>query len=971
MSLNTQDVANFLSQGLNESGAAEKITFRVMAEIDRDKNVPYTDVKGVLLTLGGDVLPVPTTAAAPVRKTAYRFALSFPVVSPMTNKYVLQIKRVIEDFIAKTEGKEYTFGNGKGVVSYTLEKTGDYEIAYMIGQNVPIRLQIGLVYTEDMTTSGAKHWLLDGTEIPFLRESVSIEREGQLRDVFTDDYKSLLLTSQTKYYTFRVPYESEFFKALQTGILAASLAQGSESDVHTLTYYDGAAFDEFAPFTASVRLFRSGMSSSERPNESWFDITFADYSLPSAVYQLGLLDFPFDMNGDDTRFFESQSAQQEYFENKVRLGGTPFVNIEAPSMDSLYITKQVYQGDKTAPLNQFDYVNKSYAVIKVTAKGQSPKYFYYFIEKATIGAAGKMLLDLRMDTVQTYFFDPDITIPACLIERAHLNRFEDDPTQSGYVRFNRSDTRLFNAEQGFDTPKRLVSRTKLDINFTGNAAVDAWLNENVAYWVYVFIDPQHVIFGENGSVTVSTYKVFEIAQSRHGEADATISGSLGETTLPNGFKGATAVFCYPVYKNAVDTVNDPNGAIIVNASPSDGSYTSGILISERGRSEFQLNNADTSYYYTIKISIVPPFSAVQNFSISDGNLYLNATIGNGNALQSNSASATAGNNRVIATGLPLNINMQYCGVFFGTYQNSTSIETEDYTLLENTSVLKTAVVSQQAPQISYNPKLNGQNFRELVITSANGDEFSYDVQKLEEGSISFLYSEPIQPEVTKYYMRVNAPAGLYLEGTEENYTGLVGSTDNALAFTNDQYAAFIANNKNFYLQSNMKIALGAVRQTAGAISQGMRGNPAGAVGTLAGTGLSIAETLIDRSLTVDNMRSAPDQMKNANGNVLFNLFATDLGLYVEKYVALDSGLQAANDFMDLYGFSVGVVDDIGNYTNIRKYHNYVKAQVNSVVGNISNEARNDLRRRFSEGIRFWNSDTISYEYENYENWLEG
>ena len=74
--------------------------------------------------------------------------------------------------------------------------------------------------------------------------------------------------------------------------------------------------------------------------------------------------------------------------------------------------------------------------------------------------------------------------------------------------------------------------------------------------------------------------------------------------------------------------------------------------------------------------------------------------------------------------------------------------------------------------------------------------------------------------------------------------------------------------------------------------------------------------------------------------------------------------------MDLYGFSVGVVDDIKNYTHIRKYHNYVKAQVNSVVGNISNEARNDLRRRFSEGVRFWNSDTILYEYENYENWLE-
>lgn len=964
MSLNTQDVANFLSQGLNESGAAERVTFRVMAEIDRDKNVPYTDVKGVLLTLGGDVLPVPTTAAVPVRKTAYRFALSFPVVSPMTNKYVLQIKRVIEDFIADTEGKEYTFGNGKGVVSYTLEKTGDYEIAYMIGQNVPIRLQIGVVYTEDMTTSGSKHWLLDGTEIPFLRESVSIEREGQLRDVFTDDYKSLLLTSQTKYYTFRVPYESEFFKALQTGILAASLAQGSESDVHTLTYYDGAAFDEFAPFTASVRLFRSGASSSERPNESWFDITFADYSLPSAVYQLGLLDFPFDMNGDDTRFFESQSAQQEYFENKVRLGGTPFVNIEAPSMDSLYITKQVYQGDKTATLNQFDYVNKNYAVIKVTAKGQAAKYFYYFIEKATIGAAGKMLLDLRMDTVQTYFFDPDITIPACLIERAHLNRFEDDPTQEGYVRFNRSDTRLFNAEQGFDTPKRLVSRTKLEINFTGNAAVDAWLNENVAYWVYVFISP------------AEDYQVLAISDTQPDRPEEQtgpwpyIPGSFSRTLYPLGINGATGVFCYPVYTHELDRYeNYENAQNVIKIIASEDSETIGFIPSEYGREGFETNNEDTSYYFMIKLSLVPPFDSAEGISVSGSNLLISAnrSVQIGAATKTNTGCTCLNGSYAI---LNIRAGVYSWGLFFGSLQNETEIETEDYAITENVSVLKTAVVSQQAPQLSYNPKLNGQNFRELVITSANGDEFSYDVQKLEEGSISFLYSEPIQPEVTKYYMRVNAPAGLYLEGTEENYTGLVGSTDNGIAFVNSSYAAFISNNKNFYLQSNTKMQFAGIRSAANTAKNILSGNIAGGIGNSLSYWLDTYQNVIERSMTVDNIRNAPDQMKNANGNIIFNMFSMELGLYVEKYVALDSGLQAANDFMDLYGFSVGVVDEIGNYTNIRKYHNYVKAQVNSVVGNISNEARNDLRRRFSEGIRFWNGDTISYEYENYENWLE-
>ena len=111
-------------------------------------------------------------------------------------------------------------------------------------------------------------------------------------------------------------------------------------------------------------------------------------------------------------------------------------------------------------------------------------------------------------------------------------------------------------------------------------------------------------------------------------------------------------------------------------------------------------------------------------------------------------------------------------------------------------------------------------------------------------------------------------------------------------------------------------------------------------------------------------------MKNANGNVLFNTFATDLGLYVEKYSTLEGDLKTANDFMNLYGFSFNGIANVRDYANIRKYHNYVKAQLQGIAGNISNAARMDLRQRFANGIRFWNQDNISYQYENYELWLE-
>ena len=290
-------------------------------------------------------------------------------------------------------------------------------------------------------------------------------------------------------------------------------------------------------------------------------------------------------------------------------------------------------------------------------------------------------------------------------------------------------------------------------------------------------------------------------------------------------------------------------------------------------------------------------------------------------------------------------------------------------MTELNSVAKSEIIAPQPPNLAYNPKLNGQNFKELVITAANGDTFAYDIQKINSNDILFMYSEPIQPEITRYYMRLK-PTGLYLEGTEENYTGLVGSTDNGLAFTNSAYAAFIANNKNFFMQSNLKIGFGAVKSTAGVISQAASGNIAGAVGSGLSAGLDVAQTLIDRSMTVDNMKNAPDQLKNANGNVIFNMFATDLGLYVEKYSALEGDLKTANDFMNLYGFTFNSIANVKDYAHIRKYHNYVKAQLQGITGNISNTARDDLRQRFANGIRFWNQDNISYQWENYELWLE-
>lgn len=968
--LNSQELANYLTQQLNEIGSSrtDPYQFNLMAELRG--NEKSNAVKGVLRTAQE---PEFATVSGYV-EGHYVFAAEFVIPSPTSNYNLIQINDIIGELVKSLQGIPVTFGNGRGIVTLTSGAPKRYEISYGAGESAPLAFTVRVTYTEDAVTSVDKHWLMDGVEVPFLREIVTLEQDGLQRKVFTEKYTKTILTGHTKYYNFRIPYASAFGKLLQQEILQTPDLR------HTLTYYDGEAFTQENPFTADVVLFRSANSAAQKPDGSMFDVTFTDVydSIGKALqYELALIDFPFDMNGEDTRYFDSQAAQQAYFEQKAAASSAPFVEIDAPTLDNLMITRQVYR-NSTDGMSQFDYASKNYAIVKITT-ASATKYFYYFVENCTIGSDGQVIVDLKMDTVQTYFFDPSVTFSDCMIERAHLNRFED--AGNGMVKFvSDPASKIFNSEEGLNFPKRMVKRTKLDLQFTGNAEVDAWLNENVAYWVYVFVSPNH------------GYTVANIGAEGTTTTEDTIDDKSkyvdGRIMHGDGIAGAAYCFSYPVYSTtkliSVQTsVKNGNDWDIVN-----------IQIRSSGGDGFEELNSGTSYYYVKKISILPPFRITSQGTSSmyvdeDGDLIIPAraltildqpngynyidgnriarllTSQNGNVPQG------YGSPCVVSTD---NSNATYPnGVFWGGNQAASAqvVKTGAYQIPQNINAYaKSDIAKQQAPNPTFNPKLNGQNFKELIITAADGGSFTYDIQKLVVSSVVFEYSEPLIPEITRYYMRAQGGTGLYTEQTDENYMGLVGSSDNSLAFVNDVYDSFIANNKNFYMQSALKIGGGLASGVAGGVSKIATGDLLGGATGIASSFVGATISAINTSLTVDNMKNAPDQMKNANGNIILNLFATELGLYVEEYSALDGDLKTANDFMDLYGFTFSSVGNIKNYTNIRKYHNYIKAQLQNVDGNLSNAARTDLRNRFASGVRFWNSDTISYEYENYENWLD-
>lgn len=950
--LNPQLVANFIQTLL--SSATTDYKFNINAELNQAKGGYIT---GILRTAEAPQSPIENYTDV---KYVYDCELLIPAAR--TNDIYIKIKDIVSSVLEANNGVKQDFGTGKGTITFSDAVPGKYDIAYGVGDSLPMRFRVFVTYTEiDTVTSSDKKWYLDGVLIPYLSESVTIQTEGYTRKIFTEQYSKTLKTGQTRFYTFEVPETSEIGQNINALILDNNI-----SATHTLKLIDGVTYTESTPFQTNVIVYTSGTVKSVKPNASSITITFTDTGVNTEypMYQLGLVDFPFDRQGEDTRYFSTTAKQTEYFSTLLAVGA-PFEVIPAPNLNSINISRQVYPNNTNKDL--LFLTAKNYAVIKIMTTAQStPQYLYFFITNCEVGEGGQVMYDLELDTVQTYFFDPSIKFADCLIERAHLNRFEKvDNTTVKFVTDPAS--KIYNAEDALNFPKRLTKRTKLNVYPSAGVSVGQWLETNVKYWVYVFLSPgtYNFKYKENEfTLPIVSLKLFSRNSASSFEKDNELLVDLG-----------VSCYCYPVFNEDFEDIE-----IVFEGYTTEGGQQIPSYIYFKSKTNpttgfEELNSGVTGKYYLKKISTISPFSDLNPdvlFYVEDTSLKKKLRVVVGSL--SNAGVMNTGNGRMIsADNYSVSADGSVLGEEFGLYflewQRNASYETEQYFVSYKQSFNKSDV-KNGVERLAYNPKLLSENFRQLTITTSSGDEFTYDIQKLQKTLISFLYTEPIQPEITKYYYRLK-PTGLYVDGTDKNYTGLVGSNDTSIALVVDSYAQFLANNKNFWMQSNMKIVSGAVKSGIGIAANAASGNVAGALTSATTTGIDLATSLIDRNMTIDNMKNAPDQIKNAGGNAVFNVCVTDIGLYVEEWSALDGDIQTGFDFMELYGFSVNAIDNVKDYVNIRKYHNYVKAQIQAVTGvSMSNISRENLRQRFAQGIRFWNVDVPDYSKENYENWLD-
>ena len=290
--------------------------------------------------------------------------------------------------------------------------------------------------------------------------------------------------------------------------------------------------------------------------------------------------------------------------------------------------------------------------------------------------------------------------------------------------------------------------------------------------------------------------------------------------------------------------------------------------------------------------------------------------------------------------------------------------------------------------IIFNPKMNNADYKSLRISFA-GSAYEYDLQKLNTQNPTFEYHEMLTSDVTKALLQYKPTdnAGVFNQAYGESYNGLAFTNDLSLPFAKGQDDVFWANNKNAFLsfqnqqaqaRSNAIInALGGV--LSGATKFAMTGGRdlTGIMGGATGGVIGILQTLNNQKyeranfdLSIDNMRSAPETLANINGNAILTGAIAPLGIYIEIYSALENELKIANDIAYDNGYTYNRYGQVKDFVNTRKYFNYIQASVENIIGNISNEVKLLLHQILANGIKLWHTDTINFDKENYELWLE-
>lgn len=674
------------------------------------------------------------------------------------------------------------------------------------------------------------------------------------------------------------------------------------------------------------------------------------------TYSIKLLQFNFDKTYDDARFFANKSEQSLFFDNAA---GKVIDNVNFIANDLINVSI-TFRSDESTNLKTL--LNYNYCV--VTNETTQEKMFYW-VNSSKQSSGGVIIVDAEIDELQTYIYD--IEFARCLINRAHLDRFESVEGTNSYKFKGDAQSELFEREPVQDVAKRLVERRKLKLKRDSSSTLETTFDDYVINmskgWVYVYLSAGTYNTKVNAEVSAGSLQVGTVQN---------VLSNIAYKIQDQSQAGGTAVLCYPLSSNFEFESYATNQ---VAADVSQSTIVSTIKPSARGFEAFlQANSAEggAANIYAIKYSIMPPFKQ---------DVYAVDRVENDKAILQANWGATiwsfSDNMFIVKTGTSVAEND---GLIVMRYQDLTPARAFLDNNIKDLTFNKDAIKSASNSPV-YNPKLLSEDYSEIVL-SIYGNNYKYDLQKLNNSNPSFLYYEALTPDVTKSLLVYDAPTadGVYIPATKNNYSGLISTIDNSILFSSSQLEQYLANNKNAFLsfQTNQvfSAAKGIVGAGVSAASTKMIGGPTnpllaglGTGAALMKTGLDLTQEAIQFNLSIDNMRSAPNQLVNANGNAVLLNAISEIGAYIELYEILPNEKKVINDFMHQFGYAVNKIDKPENYFKTRVAFNYIKCTLTNIDGQISNTIKERLKRIFENGVRLWHQDSVDFTVQNYERYL--
>jgi len=708
-----------------------------------------------------------------------------------------------------------------------------------------------------------------------------------------------------------------------------------------------------------------------------FGLEYAENDSTGITYEMALIDNPF-CGTVNTRYFNSQSEQQAWYLNRIENGGIPFSKTFAPNINSLLISQQVYINEQGLELNEI--LLKNYAIIRAV-KNSTPMYYYYYeVQSANINGNNQPIFDLKLDTLQTYYFNPDIVFSDCHINKAHLDRLKATMSNGEVVyrfKFN-EESPLFEREELRNVAKRPILKEKLypQLDTVGQGSpFNDWYKNNISHWVYYYI---------------SGGKTYNFASATGGSINSELDEIKYKINDDTYIDGSIVVLVAPIYKSTKKIkmyYKDP--------TVDTGEY---MVWDEAALKRFITGQSATGGYanvVAIKHSVLPPFYTAYLtplVSVDDvGDLLFHnnggtttPTINNGNTyfeyfedcvdFMCPFSNPTSCFGRVVYQDIKKTVQMYPEKTFLYRYQFSRDDVLADIAIEWEDGI---------------EPKLLNEDYSTYRLF-IGGNSYDLPISKTSPRP-SFIYKEILTPDITKALLIYDPEnslndSGVFTDINTKDFTGFMINIDLSMWFATDALDSYLATNKNnlqiFNNNQKMKetdyLVNAGSSLFSGILMGAMSGGAAGAaVGAVSGgiNGIVNGVNLINQqrnertnyNLSLDNMAQSPETLSSLNSNIVLMQAVDDLGIYIELQQPLTHEKKILIDGFKLYGYTYNRIGNVKNFDKTRKYFNYIEAIIESISGvSMTNAARDDIKQRFANGIRFWRNDEVDYSLVNCE-----